>query len=209
MILLASILGRDLNTANDDITRVEPYVDGLHLDIADGKFVPNVNMPDLAKIQTELPIDVHLMVENPSAHIAQCKIKNLKLKIAAIAFHIETAEDVFENVRAIHEGGMEAWLVINPETPAETLFPYLDQIEGVVVMTIVPGFSGQPFLEEPLGKIQKLKTKNQKLKILVDGGVNDRTIGKIRDAGADMVVSGSYLFGGGDVAERAKTLKNS
>lgn len=207
MTLLASILGCDLSRVHYEITRVEPYVDGLHFDIADGHFVPNITFgePLLRSLGTRLPIDVHLMVTNPADHIDA--VHQANKQVEAISFHIEAEGDLAETLCRIKEKGLRAGIAIKAETPVESLTPIINQVDYVILMTIVTGFSGNPFLSEPLEKIAWIRQKNPDAKITIDGGVDDRTIGLIRSAGADTVVSGHYLFTAPDTAETAMKLK--
>lgn len=207
MTLLASILGCDLSRVHDEIARVEPYVDGLHFDIADGHFVPNVTFgePLLRSLETKLPIDVHLMVTNPADHIDALQQANPRVN--AISFHIECEGNPAESIRRIKEKGLRAGIAIKAETPVESLDRVINEVDYVILMTIVTGFSGNPFLPGPLEKIAWIKQKNPNAKIVIDGGVDDRTIGLIRSSGADTVVSGHYLFTAPDTAETAMKLR--
>ncbi len=207
MTILASILGCDLSRVHDEIARVEPYVDGLHFDIADGHFVPNVTFgePLLRSLETKLPIDVHLMVTNPADHIDA--VHQANKQVEAISFHIETDGDPLETIRKIKAHGLRVGIAIKAETSVESLDRVINEVDYVILMTIVTGFSGNPFLSEPLEKIAWIKEKNPNAKVVIDGGVDDQTIGLIRSAGADTVVSGHYLFTAPDTAEAAMKLR--
>lgn len=207
MNLLASILGCDLDRVHDEIARVEACVDGLHFDIADGHFVPNVTFgePLLKSLETKLPIDVHLMVTNPAAHIDA--IRDANAQVDAISFHIEAEGDAPQIIHQIREKGLHAGIAIKAETPVEALAPIIAEVDYVVLMTIVTGSSGNPFLPGPLEKISWIREKNPNAKIIVDGGVDDRTITQIRAAGVDTVISGHYLFTSPDVEEAARDLR--
>lgn len=194
---------------HDEIARVEPYVDGLHFDIADGHFVPNVTFgePLLKTLETKLPIDVHLMVTNPADHIDA--VRKANGRVEAVSFHIETDGDPAEIVRKIKAYGLRAGIAIKAETSVESLDRVINEVDYVILMTIVTGFSGNPFLSEPLEKIAWIKEKNPNAQIIIDGGVDNRTIEQIKSAGTDTVVSGHYLFSVSNVSEAAKLLKDS
>ncbi len=209
MTVLASILGCDLDRVHDEVARVEPYVDGLHFDIADGHFVPNITFgePLLKSLETKLPIDVHLMVTNPADHIGALHQANARVN--SISFHIEAEGDPAETLRRIKEKGLRTGVAIKAETPVEALSPIITQVNYVILMTIVTGFSGNPFMPEPLGKIVWIREKNPNAKIIIDGGVDDKSITAIQAAGVDTVISGRYLFQARDLADAAGILKGS
>lgn len=222
MTLLASILGCDLDRVHDEIARMEPYVDGLHFDIADGHFVPNITFgePLLKSLVTKLPIDVHLMVTNPKQHITsviatqrysegEAISHGRRLNLGGISLHIETDEDHLENIHLIKQAGLRAGIAIKAETPVERLEPIIGLVDYVILMTIVTGFSGNPFLPGPLEKVAWIRGKNPKAQIVIDGGVDDKSIHAIRAAGVDTVISGHYLFTAPDVKMASGILRHA
>jgi len=170
-----SLLAANISHIKKEIDSVaSAEIESIHFDIGDAIFVPSKMLsPSLLKnIPTELPIDVHLMVQNPSKYFP----KILKYKqVAAVAFHIESSEDIRENIAYLRQRGIKVGLAILHSTPGDYLDQYLLEIDYILVMTIKGGFSGTPFIEEVLPKILEIRQKRPKLPILVDGGINLRT----------------------------------
>ena len=197
-----SALGRDLQTIE------KAGADWLHVDIMDGHFVPNITFgPDQLKNLrgcVEIPFDVHLMIDDPKTYIPRF--------IGAggdfITFHVETACDIGECLDLIEEGGAVPGLVISPDTDPSALAPWLDRVRIILVMSVYPGFGGQSYIPASSDKIRKIREMigDRDILIEVDGGVNFKTAREIRDAGADVLVSGSCVFGG-DPDENLKKLR--
>ncbi len=173
----------------------------------DGHFVPNLSygLPIIEAVRrvTELPIEAHLMISEPARYAEQFFTAGAD----AITFHIEAVDDprpLLERLRFI---GAWAGLALNPDTPLATILPYLDACDLVLVMSVTPGFGGQAFQDIALEKLRQLKTKVA-LEVLleVDGGVNDKTIGDCSEAGAQLLVAGSAIFGHSDYGHRVSTL---
>lgn len=171
--------------------------DYIHIDIMDGKFVENKTwtVSEIKKITScsKLPLDVHLMVENPSKYIEEFALLNTNY----IAFHYEAVKDIDKMINEIKKYGLKVGIAINPETSEEVVFPYLSRIDEVLVMSVHPGKSGQLFIESTLDKIERLKNEilrqNVKTIISVDGGINDETGKLCLQKGIDMLVSASYI----------------
>ena len=171
--------------------------DYIHIDIMDGKFVENKTwtVSEIKKITScsKLPLDVHLMVENPSKYIEEFALLNTNY----IAFHYEAVKDIDKMINEIKKYGLKVGIAIKPETNEELLFPYLSKIDEVLVMSVHPGKSGQSFIESTLDKIERLKNEilrqNVKTIISVDGGINDETGKLCLQKGTDMLVSASYI----------------
>ena len=169
----------------------------IHIDIMDGKFVENKTwtVSEIKKITScsKLPLDVHLMVENPSKYIEEFALLNTNY----IAFHYEAVKDIDKMINEIKKYGLKVGIAINPETSEEVVFPYLSRIDEVLVMSVHPGKSGQLFIESTLDKIERLKNEilrqNVKTIISVDGGINDETGKLCLQKGIDMLVSASYI----------------
>lgn len=171
--------------------------DYIHIDIMDGKFVENKTwtVSEIKKITScsKLPLDVHLMVENPSKYIEDFALLNTSY----IAFHYEAVKDIDKMINEIKKYGLKVGIAIKPETSEELLFPYLSKIDEVLVMSVHPGKSGQLFIESTPNKIKRLKEEilrqNVKTIISVDGGINDETGKLCLQKGIDMLVSASYI----------------
>lgn len=212
MIILApSLLASDFSNLEAEIKKV--YMEGsgcayLHLDVMDGVFVQNISFgaPVIASIRKVCAItfDVHLMITSPARYIPDF----IKAGADIITFHCEACEGEHEIRRTIAEiksGGKKCALSIKPATPVSAVLPFLDELDMVLVMSVEPGFGGQKFIEGSIGKIKelhKLKTeKNYRFDIEVDGGVNLENLKKVKEAGADVIVAGSSIFGAPDVGE--------
>ncbi len=172
----------------------------LHIDVMDGHFVPNITLgaPIIASLRkcTELIFDVHLMISEPEKYIPDF----IKAGADMITFHIESDVDAGNAIDLIKNSGKKAGIVLKPSTPAEACFPYLDSIDMVLVMTVEPGFGGQSFMENQLGKISAIRKECIKrgldTDIQVDGGITDKTAPSVIEAGANVLVAGSYVFKG-------------
>ncbi len=180
--------------------------DWIHVDVMDGHFVPDLTMgpkmvADLRHV-TVLPLDVHLMVENPENFIESFAIAGAN----HIYIHCElTHKNLKHILQHIHSFGCKTGLAINPETPTNFVDPFLDDIDHVLVMSVNPGRAGQKFMPDVLSKITHFQGKVAE--IIVDGGINDQTASLAADAGATTLVSGAYIFGHSNPANAIKTLK--
>ena len=197
--LSASVLNADFARLGDEVARAAAGgVDSIHLDVMDGRFVPNISFgaPVVAALRshTALPFHTHLMIEEPLRHAAGFAGAGSDL----IAFHVEATDDPNAVIEAIHAAGRQAGLALNPETPADAVHLYMDRIDLLLVMTVHPGFGGQPFLASVLPKLSALAaeatSRGLDLPIAVDGGVNLQTIGPAHQAGGDVLVIGSALY---------------
>jgi len=206
----ASILSANFANLEADIGKVDRAgVDFLHIDVMDGHFVNNITIGpcvvDSISRVTSLPQYVHLMVENPAKYINSFADTGAKL----ITFHFETVKenDMLDVVAKIKDLGCEAGIAINPDTPEQEVYPYLDYVDLILVMSVFPGFSGQKFIEDVLSKIRNLR-KNFDGLLEVDGGVNVETGRKVVTAGANVLVAASYIFKSEDIEKSVKNLKN-
>jgi ribulose-phosphate 3-epimerase len=208
----ASVLSADMLRLENEIRKMEDGgIDMLHFDVMDGVFVNNISygLPILQAVDgcTDMFLDVHLMITDPLKYIKRFADCGANL----ITFHLESQSDVRETIKAIRECGVKASISIKPGTPAEAVFEYLPLVDMVLVMTVEPGFGGQSFIYDTLDKIRSIRSKINELglsaDVEVDGGINAETTPLVREAGANVLVSGSYLFKAEDMAEAAKKLK--
>mgnify|MGYP002542605176 CR=1 FL=1 len=184
--------------------------DMLHVDVMDGAFVPNISLgvPVLAALAKRVPAfyDVHLMIRRPLQYIKPFCAAGANL----LTFHIEAESPVEQTIQAIHDEGRRAALCIKPATPPEAVFPYLDALEMVLVMSVEPGFGGQKFMPSALDKLRWLKAeraaRGAHYLLEVDGGVDSTTAPQCVEAGADILVAGSAVFGAADPAAAVQQL---
>jgi len=211
-MIAPSILSADFSRLGEEITDVaKAGADVIHIDVMDGHFVPNITIGPLVvkavrKI-TDLPLDVHLMIENADAYLEDFANAGADW----ITVHVETGYHLHRTIHRIKELGKKAGAVLNPATPLTTLEEILPDLDLVMLMTVNPGFGGQSFIESSLAKIRQLKKmiddRNLTVGIEVDGGVSPKTITPIAAAGANIFVAGSAVFGQDDYAKVIAELK--
>lgn len=204
--ILPSLLSANFSNLEKDIEEMEKIgIDMFHLDVMDGHFVPNISFgfPVIESIRksTNKILDVHLMVSNPDAYVEKfCDIDS-----DMISFHIEATNHADRLIDVIKNKGKKAGIVLNPQTPIESIEYLLHKLDYVLLMTVNPGFGGQKFIFEMLKKIERLdnirKDKKYEFLIQVDGGINVETSKLCRDKGADLLVCGSFLFKSSDKLE--------
>ncbi|MCD7773840.1 MAG: ribulose-phosphate 3-epimerase [Ruminococcus sp.] len=208
----ASILGCDLSNIAGEIMRAElSGADYIHFDVMDGVFVNNISfgLPVLqsAKMKSGLPFDVHLMITKPEKYITRFA----EAGADSITFHSEATDNVSECISLCKKSAVGVGISIKPTTPAEEVFPYLEVVDKVLVMTVEPGFGGQGFIEGTLDKIKKISQKIKELKtdtvVQVDGGINEKTAPLAVLSGATDLVAGTYLFKATDMPLAIKRLK--
>lgn len=211
-IISASFLACNFLNLKKEIDKAEQSgVDWIHYDVMDGVFVKNISFgePVLKSISPiiSLPIDVHLMIVDPIRYIDNYA----DLGADGITFHYEAAEDVQAVIDKIRSRGLKAGISIKPKTPVEKIIQYIDKVDMVLVMTVEPGFGGQVFLTETLDKIREVRSyidkHNLSVRLQVDGGINSKTAELVKEAGADVLVSGSYIFGAENMKQAVDSIR--
>ena len=203
MKISPSILSADFTRLGEEIKAVEEAgADYIHIDVMDGHFVPNITIGPLiveaARRATKLPLDVHLMIENPERYIPEF----VKAGSDIITVHVEATDHLHRAVQQIKELGIRAGVSMNPSTPTSTIAHVIDDIDLALVMSVNPGFGGQSFIPAALNKIKEVRdildNAGSKAELQVDGGIKIENIKTAFDAGADVFVAGSAVFGSDD-----------
>lgn len=209
-----SILSADFSRLREQIEAVERGGAGiLHFDVMDGHFVPNITiglpvLKSLARV-TRLPIDAHLMISEPGRYASQFVSAGAKM----VSVHVEADAHLHRTLMSIKSGGAQAGVVLNPSTPVGALEEALQFADYVLVMSVNPGFGGQKFIPESLEKVRKLRQliveRQLDVRIEIDGGIDTSNIETVVEAGAEIIVAGSAVFGGDDPETAVKELRNA
>ncbi|PIP64928.1 ribulose-phosphate 3-epimerase [Candidatus Peregrinibacteria bacterium CG10_big_fil_rev_8_21_14_0_10_49_16] len=209
MIIALSILSADLSHLQDEVDTIEQHADWLQIDVMDGHFVPNLSFgaPVIKNLKTKLLLDIHLMVENPEERVEEF----LAVGAKHITFHAEVTdpEERSALIAAIHDGGATAGIAINPETPVEHIEGVLPDVDLILIMSVDPGFGGQKFMTSVLDKVRVIRGQYPRLMIQVDGGIDDQTAKQCTLAGANNLVSGSFIFGAKDRVAAIASLRGT
>lgn len=207
-----SLLAADFSRLGEEIREVEEAgADLLHIDVMDGHFVPNltVGVPVVASLKgkTRLPLDVHLMIDNPRKFVEPF----VRAGADIITFHIEVTSEPEEILKAIRGYGVKTGLALNPSTPLSKVEPVLNGLDTVLLMTVNPGFGGQEFMPEVIPKIRELRKMSEERKLLldikVDGGISTETARQVISAGANVLVAGTAIFAKPDRRSNLQALR--
>ncbi len=207
-----SILSADFARLGEDVTAAEKAgADLIHVDVMDGHFVPNITIGPLVvkavKKIAKLPLDVHLMIENPDDYVKEFAESGSDM----VTVHAEATVHLHRTIQNIRECGVKAGVSVNPATPLSLIEIVLPYVDMVLIMSVNPGFGGQKFIPEALPKIRQLKKmideRKLNVEIEVDGGVNTDNVADVVSAGADIVVMGSAFYNSKDYAETVKTVR--
>jgi ribulose-phosphate 3-epimerase len=216
IIVAPSILAADFSNLVAEVRKVEDAgADWIHCDIMDGHFVDNISfgpmVVEVVRKQTKLPLDVHLMIEHADHYVPRF----IKAGATSITVHVESESkhDVGKTLQQIRDAGCRVGLTLNPATPFDLLEPHLDKIDMLLVMTVHPGFGGQSFRPEQMEKVKRAaewnKTRERKIDIEVDGGINAETARVSIQSGANVLVAGTSIFRAPDYAKAIRDLRGS
>lgn len=214
IMLAPSILSADFSRLGEELKALEKAgADMAHIDVMDGRFVPNISIgpPVVRALRPHSPIifDVHLMIVEPERYIDAFADAGADY----LTIHIESTQRVGETLSRIRSRGVKPAITIKPGTPAKDVFPYLAEVDMVLVMSVEPGFGGQKFIPSAYDKLKELRTEINRrglsVDLEVDGGVNLQNVRSIADAGANIIVAGSAVFEGGRISENIKSFRQA
>ncbi|MDP9399090.1 MAG: ribulose-phosphate 3-epimerase [Actinomycetota bacterium] len=209
--ILPSILSADFAALGAELARVERTADEVHVDVMDNRFVPNLTLglPVVERLAavSALPLDCHLMIEDPDRHAPAYAESGA----GSVTIHAEAARSPVRTLRALRAAGARAGLALNPATPVDGYADLLPEVDLLLVMTVEPGFGGQRFLDVVLPKVRRarelIKGRGVDVRLQVDGGVSPATIERCAEAGADVFVAGSAVYGVADAAAAVRELR--
>ncbi|MBS3119797.1 ribulose-phosphate 3-epimerase [Candidatus Woesearchaeota archaeon] len=205
-LIFPSILENSFEELQRKAGMSEPYVERIQVDFCDGRFVPGktVWVDEFKNLKFGKKVEAHLMIEEPLEWVA-----DFAKRADIILFHLEATDKPFAVIDAIHKCGKKAGIVINPETPAAQVFPFLDQVAQVQVMSVVPGKQGQPFIEGSVDKVREIRENRRDIPIEVDGHMDPETAPKVVRAGATIVCPGSFAFRTGNVKDAIEAIRKA
>jgi len=210
--IIPSILTNSPDEFEEMMRLIQPHFLSTHLDIADEIFVPNKTIEginELERLHTSLKITVHLMVSEPEKILPQWLAVG---EVEALIFHVESTKQMDKLISETKSKGNKVGIAVNPDTPIEEIIPFVENVDFVHFMTVDPGFYGSEFREEVLGKIRNFRKKYDDVEIRVDGGINPGSARKIVEAGANVLIVGSYFFRygqGGDIVSSLENMERS
>ena len=208
----ASVLNSDLSALGNEVKRISDNgIEYVHFDVMDGEFVENITYGSAVQKSilqhTSAKIDTHLMVMHPGRQVKLFADAGSDI----ITFHVESECDADALIDEIHSYGVKAGIAVKPNTPAEAVFPYIEKADMVLVMTVEPGYGGQGFIHAMTDKIRKVREEADRLgkdiDIQVDGGINAETANLVKDAGANVLVAGTFLFKSEDMKKSADSMR--
>ena len=211
-LIAPSILASNFGRLAEEIRAVaDGGADWIHIDVMDGHFVPNITIGptivEAVRKATDLPLDVHLMIEQPERYIESF----VKAGANTVGVHAEACPHIHRTVAQIREAGARASVSLNPGTPADAVEPVLGDVDQVLIMTVNPGFGGQKFIRSTLPKVETLRRwiddRSLTVSLEVDGGIGTETIATVASAGADVFVAGTAIFGAPDYGEAIAALR--
>ena len=208
--LSASILSADLAHLADQVRSVEPFVDVIHVDVMDGRFVPPLTFGPILvaalRRVTDRRLHGHLQVEAPGSLVDDLAAAGMD----AVTFHVEAVEDPGPVIAKARGAGLRVGLTVSPETPVEGVFPHLDELDDVMVMSVHPGWAGQPFIPDSLAKVSAVRTELERrglrADVEIDGGISAGNARRALDAGANVLVAASAIFQATDIGAAARGL---
>jgi len=203
-VIAPAIITQSQSELDKMLGRIEGKAERVMLDLMDSRFVPNTSLDFDFELPPGFEYEAHMMVTDPEGHIDR-----LEGRVQWAILHYETLDDPSGTIRRFKERGFKVSLASNPDTPLEKILPCMDDLDGVLVLTVNPGKYGAQFRPDALVKVEKLRAMGISIPIEVDGGINSETIVKARDAGADVFASGSFILKSDDAGERIMMLREA
>ncbi len=200
--VLPAIIASDQSELDEMLDRVKDFAGNIMLDLMDGKLVQASSLDFPMRLRKGPRYQLHVMAVDPIQRLIDTPDE-----VDTVVLHAETLDEIGEAIEAAREKKVKLFIALNPETPVSVLEPYLDKLDGVLIMSVHPGQYGAKFLPEQLEKVREIRAKSETITIEVDGGMNDRTMGAAVDAGANQIASGSYIMKSGDPKAAYESLR--